>query len=194
MIDPKAMDIYEVQIQKGIEDSFCNINTNSQTAPTRQQNELQLLVQGRHLGSASCRGVATWLVEGISTEEAQVTLQIDVRKLGRHPTEHQQLEITCYYERLQGEIDCWEAMGLIFLGNGIGDGDVQPLEQELLGLKEDQDQDITNEFGLFEPEKIFISMPSNLGVQKCTDIGATDLIQQELTLRKGQVNDALHNI
>ncbi|KAG2086318.1 uncharacterized protein F5147DRAFT_659238 [Suillus discolor] len=144
--------------------------------------------------SSSRRGAATWLAEGISIEEAQVTLQIDVRKLGRHPTELQLLEIVHRRERLQGDIDCWEAMGLRFLGDGIGEGDVQPLEQELLVLEEDSDEDIADEFGLFEPEKIFISMSSNLGVEKCTDIGAADLIQQELTLRQGQANDALHNI
>ncbi|KAG1900244.1 uncharacterized protein F5891DRAFT_980514 [Suillus fuscotomentosus] len=179
------------QVVKGVAEStatFEKLNDSTDAIKVQHWEEQERLAQ-EHTNKktkltavVSTRGAATWLAEGISIEEAQVTLQIDVRKLGRYPTKHQQLEIAHRHERLQGKIDCWEAIGLRFLGNGIGDGDVQTLEQEFLILEDDEDEYIMDEFGLFEPEKIFISMSSNLGVEKCTDIGTADLIQQELTL------------
>ncbi|KAG1721475.1 uncharacterized protein EDB91DRAFT_1088440 [Suillus paluster] len=144
-INPKAMDIYEEQ-------------------------ELQLLeVNGWRPGPAHQRGAATWLAEGLSIEEAQLTLQMDLRRLGRHPTESQRLDIARQRERLQGDIDQWLAQGLRFLGDGIGDGNIQP-------------------------EKMVLPLPSTLGPEKCADLGAADLIHHELALREGQANDALHNI
>ncbi|KAG1845825.1 hypothetical protein F4604DRAFT_1595374, partial [Suillus subluteus] len=58
--DPTAMDIYEVQLRKG-------------ASP-----EVLPHVNGQRLGTACCRGAATWLAEGLSIEETQVTLQMDV--------------------------------------------------------------------------------------------------------------------
>ncbi|KAG2102537.1 uncharacterized protein F5147DRAFT_580924, partial [Suillus discolor] len=73
--DPTAMDIYEVQLRK---------------APTRKQQELRLLTaQGRRPGEARRRGAAMWLAEGLAIKEAQVMLQIDVRKLGHRATDTQ---------------------------------------------------------------------------------------------------------
>ncbi|KAG2064945.1 hypothetical protein BDR04DRAFT_1162011 [Suillus decipiens] len=63
------MDIYEVQLTK---------------APTRKQQELHLLNrQGRWLASEIHHNAATWLASGITLEETQVTLLIDVKKLGK---------------------------------------------------------------------------------------------------------------
>ncbi|KAG1889098.1 uncharacterized protein F5891DRAFT_987476 [Suillus fuscotomentosus] len=108
--DPTAMDIYEVQLQKVL---------------TRKQQEIQLLAeQGRGPGPIRRRGAATWLAEGLTIEEAQVTLQLEIKK----------------------------------------------------------------------PEKAVIPLPSNLGQDTCTAIGINDLAKQELILRQGQANDALHNI
>ncbi|KAG1788809.1 hypothetical protein EV424DRAFT_1355962 [Suillus variegatus] len=162
-INPKAMDIYEVQLQR---------------APTRKEQELRLLE----------------LAEGLSIEEAQLTLQMDLRRLGRHPTESQWLDIARRRERLQGDIDRWLTHSLRFLGDGIGDSDIQVMENELLMLEEDEVDETADEFRLFEPEKMVLPMPSTLGSAKCTELGAADLIQHELALWEGQANDALHNI
>ncbi|KAG1871356.1 hypothetical protein DFJ58DRAFT_713869 [Suillus subalutaceus] len=47
---------------------------------------------------------------------------------------------------------------------------------------------------LFKPEKVVIPMPSNMGPARCAELGVADLIHQEVTLREGQANDALHSI
>ncbi|KAG1779894.1 hypothetical protein EV702DRAFT_1043283 [Suillus placidus] len=68
------------------------------------------------------------------------------------------------------------------------------MENELLMLKEDQIDEMADEFRLFEPEKMVLPMLSTLGPAKCAELGAAHLIQHELALQEGQANDALHNI
>ena len=151
-------------------------------------------MNGRRVGPARLRGAATWLAEGLSIEEAQLTLQMDLRRLGRHPTESQRLDIARRRERLQGDIDRWLAQGLRFLDDGIADGDIQVMENELFMLEEEEMDETAEEFRLFEPEKMVLPMPSILGPDRCAELGAADMIHQELALREGQANDALHNI
>ncbi|KAG2119461.1 uncharacterized protein F5147DRAFT_647419 [Suillus discolor] len=156
--DPTAMDIYEVQLRK---------------APTRKQQELQLLTaQGRRPGEARRRGAATWLAEGLGIEEAQVTLQMDVRKLGHWSTDTQ----------------------AIILGEELGDNDIQIMQPDLLILQEEAEEDMDVELRAFELERGVIPLPSNLGLEKCATLGIADIADQELTLRQGQANDALHHI
>ncbi|KAG1725161.1 uncharacterized protein EDB91DRAFT_1254899 [Suillus paluster] len=78
--NPGAMDIYEIQLTK---------------APTRKQQELHLLNrQAQWPAGEIHRGAATWLASGITLEEAQVALLIDVKKLGKRPTDTQKLAIS----------------------------------------------------------------------------------------------------
>ncbi|KAG1787299.1 uncharacterized protein HD556DRAFT_1247044, partial [Suillus plorans] len=178
--DPTAMDIYEVQLRK---------------APTRKQQELRLLtVQGRRLGEARRRGAATWLAEGLAIEEAQVSLQMDVRKLGHRATDTQRLAIGRRRDTLQRDIDRWMAAGAIILGEDLGDNNMQIMQPDLLILQEDAEEDMDAELRVFEPEKGVIPLPSNLGLEKCAALGVADIADQELTLRQGQANDALHHI
>ncbi|KAG2337859.1 hypothetical protein BDR05DRAFT_894553 [Suillus weaverae] len=171
-----------------------NLKTRCQLALTQKEQELQLLANGWCPDLVYQRGVATWLTEGLSIEEAQLTLQLDLRRLGRCPTESQWLDIACRQERLQGDIDQWLVQGLRFLSDRIGDGDIQVMENELLMLEEDQIDEMVDEFRLFKPEKMVLPMPSTLGPAKCAELGAAHLIQHELALLEGQANDALHNI
>ncbi|KAG1860084.1 hypothetical protein F4604DRAFT_1930408 [Suillus subluteus] len=136
--------------------------------PTRKQQELQLLASQ----------------EGLTIEEVQITLQIDVRKMGQHWTDMQ-------------DIDYWVDAGRTYLGNGLGDDDIQPMELQLLmhqDYSQDETDELENDYRVFKPEKVVILLPSNLGLERCTAIGVTNLVDLELTLQQGQANDALHNI
>ncbi|KAG1900024.1 uncharacterized protein F5891DRAFT_980638 [Suillus fuscotomentosus] len=156
--DPTAMDIYEVQLCK---------------VPTRKQQELRLLTaQGRWPGEVRRRGAAMWLAEGLAIEEAQVMLQMDVRKLGHRATDTQ----------------------AIILGEELGDNDMQIMQPDLLILQEDAEEAMDTELRAFELEKAVISLPSNMGLEKCAALGVADIADQELMLRQGQANDALHHI
>ncbi|KAG1828929.1 hypothetical protein EV424DRAFT_1536162 [Suillus variegatus] len=160
--DPTAMDIYEVQLRK---------------APTRKQQELRLMAQGQRPGEAHRRGAATWLAEGLAIEEAQVTLQMDVRKLGHWATDTQRLAIGHRRDTLQRDINGWTAARAIILGEEL-----------------DTEEDMDAELRAFEPEKGVIPLPSNLGLEKCAALGVADIADQELTLRQDQANNALHHI
>jgi len=61
---------------------------------------------------------------------------------------------------------------------------------------EDDDDSPDIEYGTseFQPELRVIPLPSNLDLAKCKELGLTDLMKEETTLREGQANDALHAI
>jgi hypothetical protein len=41
---------------------------------------------------------------------------------------------------------------------------------------------------------VVIPLPSNIGKERCAKWGVADLVLQEISLREGQANDALHAI
>ncbi|KAG1802913.1 uncharacterized protein HD556DRAFT_1437974 [Suillus plorans] len=161
--DPTAMDIYEVQLQK---------------VPMRKQQEIQLLAeQEQRPGPIQQRGAATWLAEGLTIEEAQVTLQMAIRRLSAQLTDTQ-------------DIDHWRQAGLLFFGNSIsnapGDGQECSMEVDLIMLEEESDARIENQPNSYHPEKTVILLPSNLGLDTCTAIGIDDLVKdtrQEIRAR-----------
>ncbi|KAG2074977.1 hypothetical protein BDR04DRAFT_1006960 [Suillus decipiens] len=46
----------------------------------------------------------------------------------------------------------------------------------------------------FTPKTVVILLPSNIGIERCAQWGVADLVLQEISLREGQANDALHTI
>ncbi|KAG2743498.1 hypothetical protein P692DRAFT_20745411, partial [Suillus brevipes Sb2] len=44
------------------------------------------------------------------------------------------------------------------------------------------------------PETMVIPLPSNISIERCAEWGVADLVLQEILLREGQANDALHAI
>ncbi|KAG1814382.1 uncharacterized protein BJ212DRAFT_1274557, partial [Suillus subaureus] len=94
--NPSAMDIYEVKLTKG--QSQCNTYLQHadmfETTLTKKQQELHLLnCQARWPAGNIYRSAVTWLAAGITLEETQVALLIDVKKLGRWPTNTQKLAV-----------------------------------------------------------------------------------------------------
>lgn len=45
-----------------------------------------------------------------------------------------------------------------------------------------------------KPENALLWMPSSLGEETCLDLGFPDILKQEISLRQGQANDALHEL
>ncbi|KAG1866108.1 hypothetical protein F4604DRAFT_1585594 [Suillus subluteus] len=191
--NPSAMDIYEVKMTK---------------APTRKQQELHLLTQqARWLAGEIHRGAATWLASGITLEEVQVALLIDVKKLGRWPTDAQELAIARRCDRLQGQIDEFIRVAVTFLGDQLDEYDKLDLMTMMLDAAEldsagsssddpdrPDDEDRYDTLVKFTPETLVIPLPSNIGIERCAEWGVADLVLQEISLREGQANDALHAI
>ncbi|KAG1772256.1 hypothetical protein EV702DRAFT_937639, partial [Suillus placidus] len=79
MEDPSTLDIYDVWLNK---------------AKSRKEIELDLLQTSFHRpGARPQLGAATWLASGITIEEVQIALAMEIRQMGGHPTEMQTLEI-----------------------------------------------------------------------------------------------------
>ncbi|KAG1854605.1 hypothetical protein F4604DRAFT_1685973 [Suillus subluteus] len=191
--NPSAMDIYEVKMTK---------------APIRKQQELHLLTrQARWPAGEIHRSAATWLASGITLEEAQVVLLIDVKKLGRRPTDAQKLAIARRHDRLQGQIDEFVRVAVSFLGDQLDEYDKLDLMTMMLDAAEldsagsssddpdrPDDEDRYDTPVEFTPETLVIPLPSNIGIERCAEWGIADLVLQEISLREGQANDALHAI
>jgi hypothetical protein len=168
------------------------------SAPSKKEIELRLLEEGDACNAApSRRSVATWISTGLAIEEAQITLLIEVQRIGRRSTETQRLDIARQCNRLQGQIDGFTWSALTHLGEGF-DADDEPddLNIDILDDPDDDPADFTEASDTWRntPELTVIPLPSNLGVDQCRRCMAEDLIPLEMSLREGQANDALHNL
>ncbi|KAG2095275.1 uncharacterized protein F5147DRAFT_747748 [Suillus discolor] len=189
LADPSAMDVFDVQLQK---------------APTRKQQELALLARvGRGGGNAQW-GAATWIASGITIEELQISLLMDIRRLGKHPTETQHLEIGRRRTKLQSRIDEFTIAAVNHLGEDFDlDDDIRDMEVEFIDDSEQEVDAVTDSEHdshedprcmVFRPENVMIPLPSNIGIHRCTELGVGHLVGQEIALREGQANDTLQAI
>jgi hypothetical protein len=173
-------------------------------APSRKQQELALLSRVGHGVGNAHRGAATWIASGITIEELQISLLMDVRRLGKHPTETQRLEIGRRRTKLQNRIDEFAIAAVTHLGEDFDlDDDIRDMEVEFTDHSEqevdgatDSEQDPHEDprCNVFRPENVLIPLPSNIGIQRCTELGVVHLVGQEIALREGQANDALQAI
>ncbi|KAG2748626.1 hypothetical protein P692DRAFT_201805774 [Suillus brevipes Sb2] len=184
MTDPAAMDVYDVRLRK---------------ARSRKEVEIDLLrASVSRTGERRQLGAATWLASGITIEEMQIALAMDIRRIGRHPTETQTLEIGRHRVRLQHSIDEFITGATRYLGeefdedNGISDMVVDFYEDGPDDETRDHDRHVPRD--LFRPETAVIPLPSNLELDRCKELGLMGLVAQEITLREGQANDMLHGI
>lgn len=168
------------------------------SAPSKKEIELRLLEEGNARNAApSRRSVATWISTGLAIEEAQIALLIEVRRIGRRSTETQRLDIARQRDRLQGQIDGFARSALTHLGEGFdADDEPEDLDVDILDDLDDDPADFTETSHTWtnSPELTVIPLPSNLGVDRCRRCMAEDLIPLEMSLHKGQANDALHNL
>jgi hypothetical protein len=152
------------------------------------------------------RGGATWLATGLTIEESQISLSRDVKGLRTHPTDMRLLRVARCRDKLHTQITSFLEMAPTYLGVEV---DVNDLDFPVNGvhnslhddgddysdLDDDQnpDPDIHNT-SIFQPELTVIPLPSNIGEVRCRELGLTNLMKEEIALREGQANDALHAI
>lgn len=103
-------------------------------APTRKQQELALLSSRTGNGGGHAkRGAATWIASGITIEELQISLLINIRRLGKHSTETQHLEIVRRCTKLQSQIDEFTTAAVTHFGEDFDpDDDIRDLEVEFI--------------------------------------------------------------
>ena len=134
-------------------------------------------------------------------------------KIGSHPTPDQQRDITLRRARLQDRIDVFQKQAANFI-HAASDSeddsweDISPAEvylgMEFDGMEEEDGS--TSEHGQTQLSEngptnhgvdtgnISLHLPSNLGHNWCNSNAAKDLVNAELHLRQGQLNDSLHHL
>lgn len=151
--------------------------------------ELDLLKAEVESGRSHGR-VATWLSRGIKVEESQIWLARDLKRLGRRPTEFQQLALARRADRLGVEIATFLSEASVYLGNDSSERcDSDPSDFEDESGAEAWDEGLSG-----RPDQVNLPLPSYLGDGECRRLGVEGLGRQELQLRCGQANDSLHEI
>ncbi|KAI5993816.1 hypothetical protein F5J12DRAFT_785937 [Pisolithus orientalis] len=176
---PQAMDIYEVWLEK---------------APTMKAIEIDL-IHNNHSFSSS-HGSATWIAWALKVEQAQIVLAMDTQQMDTRETEADWLSILRQQDQLQSQIDALVHRAAQFIGN---DWQVNPRQRtrSIAPFDGDSNDETDDPFLPDCPghqEVSDVPLPSYIRVQYFHDIGLSSLVEQEIHLRQGQANDALHEL
>ncbi|KIM64056.1 hypothetical protein SCLCIDRAFT_23692 [Scleroderma citrinum Foug A] len=87
-MDPKAMDIFEVQLEK---------------APTKKSIEMDI-ISNQESDGLLC-GATTWMARVLQAEESQIILAMDARHMQARATETQRLSIARQQDHLNAQLD-----------------------------------------------------------------------------------------
>ncbi|KAI6142713.1 hypothetical protein BKA82DRAFT_4017955 [Pisolithus tinctorius] len=166
MVDPSAMDIFEVQMRKvhTVELEFLNNITSS----------------------GAQRGMGSWLARGLRLEEVAITLRIDYRNVGVHAPELKRLVIARRTERLLSEQSSFIADAAIYIDLQQDAGDAEDPND---GSDETLTADTTDLGGIAT-----LPLPSNVGMAAFHSCNSGRLRDMELRLRIGQANDVLNGL
>ena len=124
------------------------------------------------------------------------------RKIGRHPKDRDLLDLTTRRRRLQDRIDSYSTRAAQKWA--VQDSTFptalyhHPSEGNNL-LSDDSADESDNPFFLhkpsgWSPESAVLILPSNLGIQQCTEQGYDASAYKEKSMRIGQANDALQGL
>lgn len=116
----------------------------------------------------------------------------------------QLLRVARCRDKLHTQITSFLEMSPTYLGVGVNVNDPDCLVtvcnslddcEDYSDFDEDQNPDLdVHNASIFQPELTVIPLPSNIGAVRCRELGLTNLIKEEIALREGQANDALHAI
>ncbi|KAF8270242.1 hypothetical protein EI94DRAFT_1798304 [Lactarius quietus] len=189
-------------------------------APVPSHAEILLGLTEKEIRNSGQKGHVAWLANGLKFQKMQLSLQALVRKIGAHPTPDQQRDMTLKHAQLQERIDTFQKQAANFI-HAATDGEDDSWEDTLArevyissefdGIDEEDDEE---EEGITSPLKpqqmqssedsltnssidakhILLHLPANLGQDWCCQNAAKDLVNAELHLRQGQLNDALCHI
>jgi hypothetical protein len=120
------------------------------------------------------------------------------RRLGRNPSVKERLDLSERQQRLQSRIDDFH----------LSAAQLWPVDDDDLWLEEtveppgilptdsEEEEDVLSHQPVARegPEKAFLLLPSNIGLDKCIALGYKSFAAQEKALRVGQMNDSLHGL
>ncbi|KIN94701.1 hypothetical protein M404DRAFT_167607, partial [Pisolithus tinctorius Marx 270] len=141
-------------------------------------------------------GSATWIAWALKVEQAQIVLAMDTQHMDARATEADWLSISRRQDWLQSQIDALVHGAAQFIGN---DWQVNPRQRprSIAPFDGDSNDKTDDPFLPDHPghqEVSDVPLPSYIGVQYFHDMGLGSLVEQEIHLRQGQANDALHEL
>ncbi|KAI6120443.1 hypothetical protein EDD16DRAFT_1518803 [Pisolithus croceorrhizus] len=169
--DPSVMDIFEIQLTKvhGIELHLLQTSTTS----------------GMHHGAAS------WLTCGLVIEEAEVMLSIN-RVAAEQKTFITDGRIYLQMDTALDDSEESDRNHEVASQNILGDDNISISSNGSNSNCSADDMQDTNIF--MDPTSPTLPLPSNLGANRCHDIGIHRLAEMELELHIAQANDTLHGL
>ncbi|KAI6002551.1 hypothetical protein EDC04DRAFT_2611815 [Pisolithus marmoratus] len=193
--DPSVMDVFEIQLKKGIAGIVLV--------------ELQILQKSTHRGVH--HGAASWITCGLAIEEREIILNINEKDGGNSTSELKRLAIARRADKLAAEHRTFIADGRIYLrmddefargdeSDGRPDwvaGEDMLDDEEILSNSSDSNGSADDVCGrdTFEvPTSSCLPLPSWFGIDHCKANKVRGLAEMELELRIGQANDALHGL
>lgn len=219
--DPKAMDIFEIQMERGrCLPASRGTHSDLHPAPTVKVLELDLLAQ-QSGQQHRMHGSVSWIAEGLRIEEAQTALRLKVKQLGPQATEAMRLTVARKREGLECDISRFNADAVTFMGDAMDvDGDPSTYlewsdDDSTTGNADDRPEAdgqnnihiIADDIGEHNSpiigrlnamvtfaEQVALPLPSVLGRERCISKGLSPLVDKEIQLRIGQANDALHEL
>lgn len=143
--------------------------------------------------SGSPHGAVTWLARGIEIDESAVVLLKDKRALTPSATETQRLGVARRAERLSADVSKFISDSFAYGRTALQDDDL-PDDKGIHGDDEDKIQAPFVDGAAEDFKFPILPLPSGIEPTTCKELQLSDLVTQELRLRVGQANDALHAI
>ncbi|KAG9315413.1 hypothetical protein JVU11DRAFT_4564 [Chiua virens] len=203
-------DAEKADIERGEELDLYSLQINK--APTLL--EMRLNIMGEKASLSMGQGSLSWLVEGISIEDAQDALRAEIRGLPSNPTVLQKMAIAEKRQHLSAKITKFHQSAFPFLAGmdyvemaSLAKDDSEFCLEENRADSEDENQQNSG-YGAEEeiyseddseaveecPENHPLVMPSSMEVSFKSELGLRSLIKEELQLRIGQANDCLEQL
>lgn len=191
--DSAMMDIFQVSHNKGVYDKCMLQSPLNFAAPTIRSIELQLLSEVDNPAGVS-HGRTTWLTRGLQIEELAISLQKDTKSLSARSTDMQKLAIARRADRLSADVSKLLSEASAYMkADSVDEVDPQ-YEDSDVDFDDDDDDDDDRPSRNSYIHLLALPLPSKFGRDTCDEMGIGNVADEELQLRSGQANDALHAI
>lgn len=134
--------------------------------------EMELLENITYTLGTNC-AAATWLSRGLKLEEAQISLQQDIKGMNSRATDLQCLAHTHQADQLATKISHFLAKGSTFLQFHDDDNVLSDISDEESNVRV---EDMVDNLGTKQPDQVKLPLPSNLGHDKYMALSTQHLI------------------
>ncbi|KAH9912946.1 uncharacterized protein B0H18DRAFT_889089, partial [Fomitopsis serialis] len=174
--DVKVMDRYQAK---------------KQIMPSRLELQIKLAEEE---GDGDDRvGTADWIADGLKLEEQQLAIQKDVKKMGAAVTGPQELKLAKRRKPLESQIRRFHRRAAsIHRRHEWGMAEQEVVDDDSADEWEEDAAVANNPWHIFPHTKL--GLPSNFSRNALAANGLQRLAAHELTLRRGQANDALQQL